>query len=99
MCCFLVAGRLEGDEDEEEGWESAENSAAVGASRVIFLERRVWRGRAGLVVVVVLKGGLRMPILGVMRNFWWAGGMDIWVSMAVERSVIVEEEEAGRESS
>ena len=85
------------EEDEEEGregcWERAANSAAVGARRTIFLERRLWRGRVRL--LVVLKGGLRMPILGVMRNFWWAAGMDSWVSMTGGRSLIVEE--AGRE--
>lgn len=68
MGCALAMERLVAEDDgREEGRDSAENSAAVGASRVIFLERRLWRERAG--VVVVLKGGLRMPILGVMRNF------------------------------
>lgn len=66
FCGALATDRLAADEDGREGCDSAENSAAVGARRTIFLERRLWRGRVGL----VLKGGLRMPILGVMRNFW-----------------------------
>ncbi len=60
-------------------------SAAVGARRRIFLERRVVRGGEG-----VGKGGLRTPSLGVMTNFWLVGGMERLAWMRVERSVRVE---------
>ena len=70
----------------EEGgdWEREERSEGEGARRRIFLERRVDRWREEE------KGGLRRPSLGVMRNFWWEGGMERSVEMVVERSVIVE---------
>ncbi len=83
----LATGEGLAAEEALEGWESADSSAAVGPRRTIFLERRFWRGRVGF----ELKGGLRRPILGVIRNFWWAVGMDSRVWMAVERSVIVDE--------
>lgn len=39
-----------------------------------------------------LKGGLSRPVLGVMKNFWWEGGMCMSSAMVSERSCIVAEE-------
>ena len=36
-------------------------------------------------------GGLRMPSLGVIMKFWFEGGMERVSSMAVDRSMTVEE--------
>ena len=47
------------------GRDTEDSSLAVGARRMIFLDWRVLRAREGLE-----KGGLRMPILGVIMNFW-----------------------------
>lgn len=58
-----------------------EISEVVLPIRRIFFSTREERGREGF-----LKGGLRRPSLGVMRNFWWAGGMESVVAMCVERS-------------
>lgn len=51
-----------------------DSSVAVGARRTIFLDVRIVRGVAG-------KGGLSMPGLGVIMNFWCMGGMERVVSM------------------
>lgn len=64
-----VAGlREEADEEVARGFgigaEMEERSEAVGARRTIFLEERVVKGMEGSV-----KGGLRMPSLGVIMNF------------------------------
>ena len=46
------------------GLVTEDNSLVVGASRTIFLDWRVLRARKGSE-----KGGLRMPIFGVIMNF------------------------------
>lgn len=59
-------------------------SDGVVPRRVIFLVRRVESTRG-----VVVKGGLRRPVLGVIMYFWWVGGMERVVWMVVERSAVV----------
>ena len=59
-------------------------SEGVLPRRVIFLERRVDSGRGE-----VVNGGLRRPVLGVMRYFWLVGGMERVAVMVAERSVVV----------
>lgn len=58
--------------------------AGVGARRTIFFDLRVvsWR--------VSAKGGLRMPIFGVIMNFWLAVGMDKSLEMRLERWAMVD---------
>lgn len=83
MCRAGVADFLGVEEVRGEGWERAVSSLAVGARRTIFLETRVERGRDG-------KGDLRRPVLGVMRSFWFRGGMERVVWMEAARSVRVQ---------
>lgn len=59
-------------------------SDGVLPRRVIFLLERVASGRG-----VLVKGGLRRPVLGVIMYFWWVGGMRRVVWMVVERSAVV----------
>lgn len=81
-----IAGVV-GRESGREGFGAARvvRSDGVGARRRIFLEKRVLRGSGG-------SGWCRRPVLGVMRNFWWEGGMESWVWIWVDRSgrVLVE---------
>ena len=75
---------IEGTGREEVGlfWRE-ERSDGVGARRRIFFRWKGARGRSG-------KGGARRPGLGVMRSFWFWGGIERWVWIIVEREVRVE---------
>ena len=74
----------------EEAVERAESSVGRGARRTIFLVRRVERGSDGSE-----KGGLRMPSLGVIMNFWFSGGMARSAWILEERSMMVASGEKG----
>lgn len=68
-----------------EAFDRADSSEGKGARRTIFLLRSVERRSKGSE-----KGGLRMPSLGVIMNFWFSGGMLRLVCILKERSAIVE---------
>ena len=60
------------------------SSAGVGARSTIFLDLRVLsRGESA-------NGGLRMPSLGVIINFWLVAGIDNLLWMWFERSAMVD---------
>ena len=60
------------------------SSAGVGARRTIFFDLRVLSRR------VSANGGLRMPSLGVIMNFWLVAGIDNSSEMRFERSAMVD---------
>lgn len=64
-------------------WESFEMSSTADPSRIIFLLVRVERAWS------VAKGGLSVPILGVIMNFWFEGGMERASATWLLRSVSV----------
>ena len=59
-------------------------SAVVLPMRVTFLPVRLESGREAS-----LKGGLRRPTFGLMRNFWFEGGIESSEATLSERSVMV----------
>ena len=60
------------------------SSAGVEARRTTFFDPRALSGRGSA------NGGLKMPSLGVIMNFWLVTGIDSSLWMRVDRSAMVD---------
>ena len=74
-----------GERAIDDGFDRADSSDGRGARRTTFLLRSVDRRSEGSE-----KGGLRMPSLGVIINFWFSAGMPSSAWILIERSTTVE---------
>lgn len=82
-CAACMGPCLRGADAEAMVRESFEMSSTADPRRTIFLLLRVESAWS------VMKGGLSVPILGVIMNFWFEGGMERASATWLLRSVRV----------